>query len=123
MLEELHRALVLLGGCAGREGSQVSAPTLPGNVVRIGGLRINPGGRAVERDGEPIHLTAEEFDHASYLWVYVGEGRPGAAEAGVRDRAGYRPRLDAGGSTGLTEQASSEQTSRQSFVAPSHAMV
>ena len=32
--------------------TQAAAPALPGDVVRIGGLRINPGGRVVERDGE-----------------------------------------------------------------------
>jgi len=47
--------------------TQVAAATLPGDAVRVGGLRINPGGRSVERDGEPIHLTAKEFDLLYFL--------------------------------------------------------
>src|SRR3954453_11942684 len=34
--------------------TQAAAPAMPGDVVRVGGLRISPGGRAVERDGQPI---------------------------------------------------------------------
>jgi len=47
--------------------SQAAAPALPGDVVKVGALRINPGGRAVERDGEEIHLTAKEFDLLYFL--------------------------------------------------------
>jgi DNA-binding response OmpR family regulator len=47
--------------------TQVAAPTMPGDAVRVGSLRINPGGRSVERDGEPIHLTAKEFDLLYFL--------------------------------------------------------
>ena len=53
--------------------TKTGAPTLPGDVVRIGGLRINPGGRAVERDGEPIHLTAKEFDLLYFLAKSPGQ--------------------------------------------------
>ena len=47
--------------------TRTAAPVMPGDVVRVGGLRINPGGRAVERDGQPIHLTAKEFDLLYFL--------------------------------------------------------
>ena len=53
--------------------TQAAAPALPGDVVRIGGLRINPGGRAVERDGELIHLTAKEFDLLYFLAKSPGQ--------------------------------------------------
>jgi DNA-binding response OmpR family regulator len=53
--------------------TQAAAPVLPGDVVRIGGLRINPGGRAVERDGEAIHLTAKEFDLLYFLVKSPGQ--------------------------------------------------
>lgn len=53
--------------------TQAAAPVLPGDVVRIGGLRINPGGRVVERDGETIHLTAKEFDLLYFLAKHPGQ--------------------------------------------------
>jgi DNA-binding response OmpR family regulator len=53
--------------------TQAAVPALPGDVVRIGGLRINPGGRAVERDGEPLHLTAKEFDLLYFLAKSPGQ--------------------------------------------------
>jgi DNA-binding response OmpR family regulator len=53
--------------------TQAAAPTLPGDVVKVGGLRINPGGRSVERDGEPIHLTAKEFDLLYFLAKSPGQ--------------------------------------------------
>ncbi len=53
--------------------TQAAVPTLPGDVVRIGALRINPGGRSVERDGEAIHLTAKEFDLLYFLAKSPGQ--------------------------------------------------
>jgi DNA-binding response OmpR family regulator len=53
--------------------TQAAAPTLPGDIVRVGGLRINPGGRSVERDGETLHLTAKEFDLLYFLAKSPGQ--------------------------------------------------
>jgi len=53
--------------------TQAAAPALPGDVVKIGALRINPGGRSVERDGEAIHLTAKEFDLLYFLAKSPGQ--------------------------------------------------
>jgi DNA-binding response OmpR family regulator len=50
-----------------------AAPALPGDLVRLGALRINPGGRVVERDGEVIHLTAKEFDLLYFLAKSPGQ--------------------------------------------------
>src|ERR1044071_7332559 len=39
--------------------THATAPALPGDVVKVGGLRINPGGRSGERGGGVLHLTAQ----------------------------------------------------------------
>ena len=67
--------------------TQAAAPTLPGDVVRIGGLRINPGGRAVERDGE-----ADPPDR---------QGVRPALLPGKESRPGLHPRAAAGQRLGL----------------------
>lgn len=53
--------------------AKAAAPTLPGDIVRLGALRISPGGRVVERDGEPLHLTAKEFDLLYFLAKSPGQ--------------------------------------------------
>ncbi|MCC7367520.1 MAG: response regulator transcription factor [Chloroflexi bacterium] len=53
--------------------SQAVALTLPGDALRLGGLRINPGGRVVERDGQVVHLTAKEFDLLYFLAKSPGQ--------------------------------------------------
>jgi two-component system response regulator ResD len=53
--------------------TQTVGPTLPGDILRVGTLRINPGGRAVERDGETLHLTAKEFDLLYFLAKSPGQ--------------------------------------------------
>jgi DNA-binding response OmpR family regulator len=44
-----------------------SAPAEPGDVVRHGGLRVNPRSRSVENAGRAIELTAKEFDLLYFL--------------------------------------------------------
>lgn len=43
-----------------------SAPS-PGDVVAVGDLRIDPAARAVTRAGDPIGLTAREFEVLEFL--------------------------------------------------------
>jgi DNA-binding response OmpR family regulator len=43
-----------------------------GEPVQDGGLRIDPGRRVVSRDGEPLALTAREFDLLHYLASHPG---------------------------------------------------
>ena len=52
-----------------------SRATLPqaGDIVRAGGLRINPQLRTVERDGKPVALTAREFDLLHFLASHPGQ--------------------------------------------------
>lgn len=50
-----------------------SGPAEPGDVVQVGGLRINPHRRTVERDGQPVELTAREFDLLLYLASRPGQ--------------------------------------------------
>jgi DNA-binding response OmpR family regulator len=49
------------------------AQTLPGDVVQVGALRINPRLRTVERSGQPIELTAREFDLLHFLASHPGQ--------------------------------------------------
>jgi DNA-binding response OmpR family regulator len=56
-----------------RRSQAAAAPALAGDVLRFGSLRINPRGRAVERDGEPLHLTAKEFDLLYFLAKNAGQ--------------------------------------------------
>ncbi len=56
-----------------RRSQAASAPPLAGDVVRCGSLRINPRARAVERDGEALHLTAKEFDLLYFLARNAGQ--------------------------------------------------
>jgi DNA-binding response OmpR family regulator len=44
-----------------------TAPAEPGDVVRHGGLRVNPRSRSVENAGRAIELTAKEFDLLYFL--------------------------------------------------------
>jgi DNA-binding response OmpR family regulator len=56
-----------------RRTQTAANPPLAGDVVRVGSLRINPRARAVERDGEPLHLTAKEFDLLYFLARNAGQ--------------------------------------------------
>lgn len=51
------------------QGATVSSE----DVLHVGTLRINPGQRTVERDGDRIELTAREFDLLLYLARNVGQ--------------------------------------------------
>lgn len=50
-----------------------AGPLEPGDIVQIGALRINPGLRTVQRDGETIDLTAREFDLLHFLASHPGQ--------------------------------------------------
>ncbi len=50
-----------------------TAPQQVGDIVRAGGLRINPQLRTVERDGSPIELTAREFELLHFLASHSGQ--------------------------------------------------
>ena len=56
-----------------RRAQAAATPPLAGDVVRCGTLRINPRARAVERDGEALHLTAKEFDLLYFLARNAGQ--------------------------------------------------
>jgi DNA-binding response OmpR family regulator len=56
-----------------RRSQAAATPPLAGDVVRCGSLRINPRARAVERDGEQLHLTAKEFDLLYFLARNAGQ--------------------------------------------------
>jgi DNA-binding response OmpR family regulator len=56
-----------------RRSQAAATPPLAGDVVRCGSLRINPRARAVERDGEALHLTAKEFDLLYFLARNAGQ--------------------------------------------------
>jgi DNA-binding response OmpR family regulator len=45
----------------------------PGDIVQIDMLRINPRLRTVERNGQPIELTAREFDLLFFLASNAGQ--------------------------------------------------
>ena len=45
---------------------------MPGDVLKLGALRVNPRARSVERDGEALHLTAKEFDLLYFLAKNAG---------------------------------------------------
>ncbi len=49
------------------------AQALAGDILKAGALRINPRSRAVERDGEAVHLTAKEFDLLYFLAKNAGQ--------------------------------------------------
>ena len=49
------------------------AQALAGDVLKLGALRINPRSRSVERDGQPVHLTAKEFDLLYFLGKNAGQ--------------------------------------------------
>jgi DNA-binding response OmpR family regulator len=49
------------------------AAALAGDILKTGTLRINPRARAVERDGESLHLTAKEFDLLYFLARNAGQ--------------------------------------------------
>lgn len=48
-------------------------PSQPGEVVRVGSLRINPQLRTVERNGQQVDLTAREFDLLLFLASRPGQ--------------------------------------------------
>lgn len=50
-----------------------SASSQVGDIVRVGGLRINPQLRTVERDGMPVELTAREFELLHFLASHPGQ--------------------------------------------------
>lgn len=50
-----------------------AAPVQAGEIVRAGGLRINPRLRTVERDGKPLQLTAREFELLHFLASHPGQ--------------------------------------------------
>ena len=52
--------------------SRSAAPQV-GDIVRVGGLRINPQLRTVERDGMPVELTAREFELLHFLASHPGQ--------------------------------------------------
>jgi DNA-binding response OmpR family regulator len=52
--------------------SSSAAPQI-GDIVRVGGLRINPQLRTVERDGMPVDLTAREFELLLFLASHPGQ--------------------------------------------------
>jgi DNA-binding response OmpR family regulator len=56
-----------------RRSQAAAVPAQAGDVLRFGPLRINPRGRAVERDGEAVHLTAKEFDLLYFLARNAGQ--------------------------------------------------
>jgi two-component system response regulator VicR len=56
-----------------RRASARTAQQRDGDVLRFDGLRINPRARLVERDGEPVHLTAKEFDLVYFLAKNAGQ--------------------------------------------------
>jgi DNA-binding response OmpR family regulator len=49
-----------------------STGTVGDHVLEVGGLRVDPGRRLVERDGQPVPLTTLEFD-----LLYFMASRPG----------------------------------------------
>jgi DNA-binding response OmpR family regulator len=61
--ELVARVRVLLRRSSGEVGDR---------VLEIGGLRVDPGRRIVERDGQPVPLTTLEFD-----LLYFMASRPG----------------------------------------------
>jgi DNA-binding response OmpR family regulator len=48
-------------------------PLQPGDVVQVGSVRINPTLRRVERNGQPVELTAREFDLLLFLASNPGQ--------------------------------------------------
>src|SRR5579884_2115208 len=50
-----------------------SGPPQPGDSVQIGDIRINPSLRTVERAGQPVELTAREFDLFHFLASHPGQ--------------------------------------------------
>jgi DNA-binding response OmpR family regulator len=50
-----------------------AVPPRPDDVLLLGGLRINPRLRSVERDGRTIDLTAREFDLLHFLAAHPGQ--------------------------------------------------
>jgi DNA-binding response OmpR family regulator len=51
----------------------VGASRQPGDIVQVDGLRINPRLRTVERYGQPLELTAREFDLLHFLASNAGQ--------------------------------------------------
>jgi DNA-binding response OmpR family regulator len=56
-----------------RRTQAAPAQAMPGDVLKLGVLRINPRARSVERDGEALHLTAKEFDLLYFLAKNAGQ--------------------------------------------------
>jgi two-component system, OmpR family, response regulator VicR len=56
-----------------RRTQAAPAQAMPGDVLKLGVLRINPRARSVERDGEALHLTAKEFDLLYFLARNAGQ--------------------------------------------------
>ncbi|HYA18222.1 MAG TPA: response regulator transcription factor [Bryobacteraceae bacterium] len=50
-----------------------TAPALPDESIRIGGIALDPARRTVARDGKPIHLTPREFDLLQHLMLNAGK--------------------------------------------------
>jgi DNA-binding response OmpR family regulator len=49
------------------------SPRQPGDIVQVGGIRINPQLRTVERNGTTLELTAREFDLLHFLASHPGQ--------------------------------------------------
>ena len=56
-----------------RRTQAAPAQAMPGDVLKLGALRVNPRARSVERDGEALHLTAKEFDLLYFLAKNAGQ--------------------------------------------------
>ncbi len=56
-----------------RRAQASAGVALPGDALKLDGLRINPRARSVERDGEAVQLTAKEFDLLYYLAKHAGQ--------------------------------------------------
>jgi DNA-binding response OmpR family regulator len=60
---------------------------LPGQIVELADIHLDPNGRIVEVRGEPITLTAKEFD---LLWFFMRHARQVFSRAQVLDHVwGY----------------------------------
>jgi two-component system KDP operon response regulator KdpE len=45
----------------------------PENILKVGGITLDPGRRQVSKEGQPIHLTPKEFDLLHYLMLNAGK--------------------------------------------------
>ncbi|HYU18935.1 MAG TPA: response regulator transcription factor [Chloroflexota bacterium] len=65
--------LVARVGAVLRRTRAGAGQVMPDDIVKVGQLRISPRARSVERDGQPIHLTAKEFDLLYFLAKNAGQ--------------------------------------------------